>query len=66
MKYIGYIFVGFLIFLIVECLSINVGSAIGAGPGEIGLVVTVISILCSVIVLCTLVIVDTIKNNIHH
>ena len=66
MKYIGYIFVGFLIFLIVECLSINVGSAIGAGPGEIGLVVTAISILCSVIVLCTLVIVDTIKNNIHH
>ena len=47
---------------IVEGLAINVGNAIGAGTGEIGLVVSAISILCSVVVLCTLVIVDTINN----
>lgn len=65
MKYVSYIFIGFLVFWIVEFLSINVGGAIGSGPGEIGLVVSAISILCTIVVICTLIIVDTIKNNNH-
>lgn len=64
MKYFGYIVLGFIVFWIAEFLSINVGSALGSGPGEIGLVVTAISLLCAVLVICTAVIVDTIKNNI--
>ncbi|MDF2614826.1 MAG: hypothetical protein K0S71_2612 [Clostridia bacterium] len=66
MKYIGYIFIGFFVFWIVEFLSINVGTAIGAGPGEIGLAVSAISILCAIVVICTLIIVDTIKSNNHN
>ena len=62
MKYIGYIFLGFLVFWIVEFLSINVAGAIGSGPGEIGIVVSSIALLCSIVVICTLIIVDTIKN----
>ena len=62
LKYVGYIFIGFLVFWIVEFLSINVGTALGSGPGDIGLVVSAISILCALVVTCTLIIVDTIKN----
>ncbi|MTI48928.1 hypothetical protein [Sporosalibacterium faouarense] len=63
MKYVSYILIGFLIFWIVEFLSINVGTAIGSGPGEIGVVVSAIALLCSTVVICTLIIVDAIKNN---
>lgn len=62
MKYILFIFIGFITYLLVEFLSINVGYAIGAGPDAIGLVVTAISILCGVIVICTCIIVDSIRN----
>lgn len=63
MKYIGYFFLGFLVFWIVEFLSVNVAEAIGSGPGQIGIVVSAIALLCSTVVICTLIIVDTIKNN---
>lgn len=62
MKYILFIIIGFITYLTVEFLSINVGYAIGAGPGAIGLVVTAISILCGIIVMCTCIIVDAIRN----
>lgn len=62
MKYVGYAFIGFLVFWIVEFLSINVGSANGSGSGEIGLVVSAISILCAIVVICTIIIVDNIKD----
>ena len=64
MKYVGYILIGFF-FWIVEFLSINVGTAIGPGSGEIGLVVSAISMLCAIVVICTLIIVDTINKNNH-
>lgn len=62
MKYILFIIIGVIIFLLVEILSINVGYTIGAGPGDVGLIVTAISILCSIIVICTCIIIDAIKN----
>lgn len=62
MKYILFIIIGFIIFGLVEVISINVGYAIGAGPADIGIVVTAIAILCAIIVICTCVIVDVIIN----
>lgn len=62
MKYILFIIIGFITYLFVEILSTNVGYAIGAGADDIGLVVTAISILCGIIVVCTCIIVDTIRN----
>ena len=62
MKYILFIIIGFITYFLVEFLSINVGYAIGAGPGAIGLVVTAISILCGIIVVCTCILVDAIRN----
>ena len=58
-----YLLVGFITFWIVEFLAINVGSAIGAGTHEIGLIVTAISILCAIVVVCTCIIVDEIKKH---
>lgn len=58
---IGYIAIGIIVFLSVEFLSINIATAIGAGPNQIGIVSTAISIQCAIIVLCTLAIVDAIK-----
>ncbi len=62
MKYILFIIIGFITYLFVEILSTNVGYAIGAGPGDIGLVVTAISILCGIVVVCTCIIVDAIRD----
>lgn len=62
MKYILFIIIGFITYLIVQFLSINVGYALGAGPASIGLVVTAISILSAIIVVCTCVMVDTMRN----
>ncbi|WP_461206411.1 hypothetical protein [Clostridium sp. DL1XJH146] len=62
MKYFGYAVLGFIVFWVVEFLSINIGSALGSGPSEAGLVVSAIAILCAIVVICTLIIVDTIKN----
>ncbi|MBU3145196.1 hypothetical protein [Clostridium sp. CF012] len=52
MKYFGYLVLGFIVFGIVEFLSANV-----EGGG--------ISVLCAIVVICTVIIVDTIKNNNH-
>ncbi|WP_461614968.1 hypothetical protein [Clostridium sp. Marseille-QA1073] len=60
---IVYLLIGFITFWIVEFLATNVGSAIGSGAYEIGLVVTAISILCAIVVVCTFIIVDEIKKH---
>lgn len=62
MKYFGYFVLGFIIFWVVEFLSINIGGALGSGPAEAGIIVSSISVLSSIIVICTLILVDTIKN----
>lgn len=62
MKYVGYTFIGYLVFWTVESLSIYISHSNGAGPGDIGIVSSAISILCSIVVICTLIIVDAIKN----
>lgn len=64
MKYFVYLLKGVLVFFIVEILSINIGYLFGSGTSEIGLIVSAISILSAILVVCTLIIVDTIKNNI--
>lgn len=56
------IVIGIIVFLSVEFLSINIASTIGAGPNQIGIVSTAISIQCAIVVICTMVIVDVIKN----
>lgn len=55
------ILIGVFVFLVVEFLAINLGNIIGAGPMDIGLVVCAISLLCGVMVICTLYIVEAIK-----
>lgn len=61
MKYIGYIILGLLVFGIVEFISIVVGSALGSGPSDAGIIVSAISVLGAIITICTLIIVDAIK-----
>lgn len=62
MKYFSYLILGFIVFWIVEIISINVGHALGAGHAEAGIIVSAISVLCSIVVICTLIIVDAIKS----
>jgi hypothetical protein len=56
------IVIGIIVFLSVDFLSTNIATAIGAGPNQIGIVSTAISIQCAIVVICTMVIVDVIKN----
>jgi len=56
-----YFIIGFIVFWAVEFISVNVGSALGSGPAEAGIIVSAISVLCAMIVICTSIIVDTIK-----
>lgn len=63
MKYVGYLILGFIVFWIVEFISVYVGSALGSGPAEAGIIVSAISVLCSIVIICTLIIVNTINNN---
>lgn len=65
MKYFVYAVIGFIVFWVVEFLSVSVGSALGSGAYEIGLIGTAISLQSSILVICTLVIVDAIKGNNH-
>jgi len=58
-----YLLIGFIAFWIVELLAIGIGSAIGSGPNQIGLVVAAISILSAIVIVCTLIIVDEIKKH---
>ncbi len=64
MKYIYYLLKGFLVFFVVTFLSVNMGYLIGPGPSEAGLIVSAISILSAIVVVCTLIIIDTIKNQV--
>ncbi len=62
MDYLTYILAGIVTFFVVELLSVNIGYSLGAGPYDAGLVVAATSFLCAIVVVCTLVIVNTIKN----
>lgn len=62
MKYIYYALIGFSVYGLMEFLSINLGTAIGAGFNEIGLVVTAISLQTSIMVICTIIVVNKLKN----
>ncbi|WP_209460570.1 hypothetical protein [Youngiibacter multivorans] len=63
MKYFVYSVLGVIVFLAVLFISTYVGSAMGPGPYDVGFVVISISMLCSIIVVCTMIIVDAIKSN---
>ena len=63
MKYFAYSILGLFVFLSVLFISTYVGSTMGPGPYDVGFVVSSISILCSVMVICTMIIVDAIKSN---
>lgn len=63
MKYLGYLILGIIVFGIVEFISIVVGSALGSGPSDAGIIVSAISVLSAIIAICTLIIVDAIKTN---
>jgi hypothetical protein len=63
MKYFGYIVLGIIVFWAVELISIGVGSSLGSGPAEAGIIVSAISALSGIVIICTLIIVDAIKNN---
>lgn len=65
MKYIIYFIKGVLVFFIVEIFSVNIGYLLGAGTSEIGLIVCAISMLSAIVVVCTLIIIDVIKNNVN-
>ena len=60
MKLIGYLSIGFIVFIATNFISISYAHAIGAGPGEIGVVVSAIAVLCAILVVCTIVIVEAI------
>jgi len=63
MKYIGYLILGIIVFGIVEFISIGVRNALGSGPTEAGIIVSAISLLSAIMIICTLIIVDAIKTN---
>ena len=63
MKYIGYLILGIIVFWTVEFISIGIGSALGSGPSEAGIIVSAISVLCAIMIICTMIIVDAIKTN---
>lgn len=61
MLFIAYAFICFILFWIIEFLALNIGGLIGAGPYDAGLVVSAISILCIVVIVCTGLIINTIN-----
>ncbi|MBU3102286.1 MULTISPECIES: hypothetical protein [Clostridium] len=63
MKFFSYLLLGVIVFGVAEFLSIMIGSALGSGTAEIGLVVSAISMLCATVVICTAIIVDAIRSN---
>ena len=62
MTILAYIIIGIIVFILTNFISINFAQAIGAGPGDIGIVVSAIAVLCSIVVICTIVIVEEIKS----
>lgn len=66
MKFMDYFL--YFVFIIItlfffEFIIINLGGALGSGPYEIGLVVTGISVMCTLMIFCTIAIIKAIKNN---
>lgn len=61
MKVIAYVIVGVAVFILTNFIAINYAQMVGAGPGEIGIVVSAIAVLCSILVICTIVIVEAIR-----
>lgn len=62
MKYAKYVILGFIVFWSFEILSVYIGEALGPGPFGIGVVVSAISMLSSIVVVCTIIVVDAIKS----
>ena len=62
---IGHFIIGLIVFVIVEFISVSVGSFLGSGPAEAGIIVSAISVLCAIVIVCTLIIVETIENTSH-
>lgn len=60
MKYALYIFIGLLVFMVVRFISINFESELS---DNVRIIVSAISMLCAVIVVCTLTLTDAIKSN---
>lgn len=63
MREVYYFLKGVAAFFIVYVLSVNVGFLFGSGTSEMGLVVVGLSILSAIVVVCTLMIIDTIKKS---
>ncbi len=61
MKYFGYAIIGLVIFFVVIFVSINYAGSIGAGFNNEVTIVSAIAILCSIIVICTLIINESIN-----
>ena len=55
MKYALYVFIGLLVFMVVHFVSLNFGN-------DFGVIASAISMLCAVIVICTLILADAIKS----
>lgn len=62
MKYFYYLLLGIITFWAVEAISIGVGSALGSRATEVGIIVSAISTLSVIVIFCTLMLVDAIKN----
>jgi hypothetical protein len=60
---IGHLIIGFIVFVIAEFISINVGGLLGSGPAEAGIIVSAISVLCAIVIVCTLIIVEAIEKS---
>jgi hypothetical protein len=52
---IGHFIIGLIVFVIVEFISVSVGSFLGSGPAEAGIIVSAISVLCAIVIVCTLI-----------
>lgn len=63
MKYLGYFILGIIVYWTVNFISIGLGSALGSGASEAGIIVSAISVLCAIMIICTMIIVDAIKTN---
>ena len=63
MKYAIFLLIGIVSFFIIEVLSINIPIILGYGSTYIESIATSITLLSTIIIVCTVIIVDTIKNN---
>ena len=61
MKVFSYIFMGVFIFIALEFLAVNLGNFMGAGENDIGILVSSVSLLSTIVILCTAAIIDNMK-----